>query len=221
MSRYPFIKQEGIRDCGSACLAMIINYYNGYVSLDKLRVLTKTSRDGVNAYNLCEGAKEVGFEAYGVKIDIEKLNDDQITLPCIAHVNINGILHYIVIYNINYTKQTILIADPADKLKKLTFNEFKSIWDGIILNLYPIRKIPFEKHASFIKTICEILKPHSKILLNIFLFSLLSIIFSCLSSLYFKTLIDSVNTSKNYILLIFIIFVVINIVKLFMLPKAV
>lgn len=214
MRKYPFIKQEGIRDCGVACLAMIIKYYDGYVSFDKLRILTKTSRDGVNAYDLCEGAKEVGFEAYGVKMDLESFRNNQTILPCIAHVNINGTLHYIVIYSIDYSKQKIIVADPSDKLKKISFNEFKNIWDGIILNLYPIRKIPLEKQCSFVKTIFEILKPHSKLLLNILLFSLLSIIFSCLSSFYFKILIDSVNTSKNYIFLIFVIFLVINIVKL-------
>lgn len=214
MSKYPFIKQEGIKDCGVACLAMIIKYYDGYISLEKLRLLTKTSRDGVNAYNLCEGAKEVGFEAYGVHATLENLTTDKIVFPCIAHVIINNYQHYIVIYKINYKKKTIYIADPASKLKKIAFEEFKNIWDGVIINLYPIRKIPSENNYSFSQTIMHIIKPHSKMLLNIFFYSLLTIIFSCLTSIYFKTLVDNLNTSKQHLLFIFIIFLIINIFKL-------
>ena len=29
--KYPFTKQEGLKDCGPASLQMIIKYYGGYV----------------------------------------------------------------------------------------------------------------------------------------------------------------------------------------------
>jgi len=29
MKKYPYTKQEGIKDCGAACLSMIIKYYKG------------------------------------------------------------------------------------------------------------------------------------------------------------------------------------------------
>jgi len=214
MRKYPFIKQEGLKDCGAACLAMIIKYYDGYVSLDKLRVLTKTNREGVNAYDLCEGAKDVGFEAYGLKCDLDSIKEGKVVLPCIAHVKINNILHYIVVYEINIRTGILLIADPADKVKKITFSDFENIWNGVLLNLYPTRKILLEKETKFIHDILEIIKPYSQLLINISLLSLIAIAVSCLSSLYFKTLVDNLNTSKNYLLLIFIIFLVINIVKL-------
>lgn len=214
MSKYPFIKQEGIKDCGATCLAMIIKYYDGYISLEKLRLLTKTSRDGVNAYNLCEGAKEVGFEAYGIKTTLENLSEKSLIFPCIAHVQINNYQHYIVIYKINYKQKKLIVADPANKLKKISFDEFENIWDGVIINLYPIRRIPLERNSSFNQTLLKIIKPHLKLFLNIFLYAILATIFSCLTSIYFKTLIDKLNTSKNYLLLIFIIFLIINISKL-------
>lgn len=213
MSKYPFVKQEGIKDCGVACLAMIIKYYDGYVSLEKLRLLTKTNKDGVNAYNLCEGAKEIGFEAYGIKSDIENLYDKSLILPCIAHVIINNYQHYIVIYKIDFKKKIMLIADPATSRKKLTFDEFQKIWDGIVINIYPTRKIPFEKNSSFNQNLLKVIFPHYKLLLNIFLYSLITTTFSCVTSIYFKTLIDNLNTSKNYLLLIFVIFLIINILK--------
>lgn len=214
MSKYPFIKQDGIKDCGVTCLAMIIKYYDGYISLEKLRLLTKTGKEGVNAYNLCEGAKEIGFDAYGLRSNLKYLNEDKIIFPCIAHVKINNYQHYVVIYKINYKKQTMIIADPASKLKKISFKDFENIWDGVIINLYPIRKIPLESNNSFSQALFQIVKPHSKLLLNIFLYSIVATIFSCLSSIYFKTLIDKLNTSKQHLLFIFIIFLIITIFKL-------
>lgn len=213
MVKYPFVKQEGIKDCGIACLAMIIKYYDGYISLEKLRMLTKTTKDGVNAYNLCEGAKKIGFDAWGFRTSLIDLNDKKVILPCIAHVKVNNYQHYIVIYRVDYKKKNVFVADPADKLKKINFQDFEKIWDGVIINLIPLRKIPLEKQSSFQKNIFNIIKPQSKILLHIALFSFLVTIFSCLTSLYFRTLVDNLNTSKLYLLLIFIIFVIINIIK--------
>ena len=213
MSKYPFIKQNGLKDCGATCLAMIIKYYNGYVGFEKLRLLTKTTKYGVNAYNLCEGAKEVGFEAYGLRCTLENIVSDEIVFPCIAHVKINNYQHYIVIYKINYKKKQIVIADPAVGLKKISFVEFESIWDGVIINLFPNRKIPIERKNTSFQLFLNIIKCYPKLLLNIFLYSIMTIIFSCITSFYFKTLIDNLNTSKNYLLFIFIIFLIINLFK--------
>lgn len=214
MSKYPFIKQEGIKDCGAACLAMIIKYYDGYIPLEKLRLLTKTSKEGVNAYNLCKGAEDVGFEAYGMYTDLDNLNSDKAILPCIAHVKINNYQHYVVIYKIDYKTKNIIIADPANKIKKMSFESFKNIWDGIVITLYPVRKIPLENSNSISYTIFKTIKPQFKLLTNICAFSILITIFSCLSSLYFRSLIDNLNTSKHYLLFIFIIFIIINVLKL-------
>ena len=39
--KYPFVKQDGIKDCGVASLLMIIKYYKGNISLNILRILQK------------------------------------------------------------------------------------------------------------------------------------------------------------------------------------
>ena len=106
MMKYPFVKQVDLKDCASCSLLMIIKYYNGFVPLEKLRDITKTTKLGVNAYNLCEGAKEVGFEAECLKVSIDDLDNKEIFLPLIAHVTINNYGHYVVIYKVNKKKNT-------------------------------------------------------------------------------------------------------------------
>ena len=44
--------QDGIKECGAACLLSIIKYYGGSVSLERLLELTKTTKEGTNFYNL-------------------------------------------------------------------------------------------------------------------------------------------------------------------------
>ncbi len=214
MIKYPFVKQVDLKDCASCCLLMIIKYYNGFVSLEKLRDITKTTKLGVNAYNLCEGAKEVGFEAECLKVSIENLDKKEIFLPIIAHVKINNYGHYVVIYKVNKKKKYLIIGDPASKVKKVTFEEFHKIWNGIIINLHPCRKMPMENDNSIFYFIVELIKPFKTISIFVFLLSVLVIIFSCASSLYFKIILDNINTSYNYLLFIFIIFLIIEIIKL-------
>ena len=98
MQKYPFIKQEDLKDCGPACLAMIIKYYRGYIPISELCELSKTSKNGTDAYHLIEASKKVGFNARGIKKEL----DNNLILPIIAHVIINNNLgHFVVIYKIN------------------------------------------------------------------------------------------------------------------------
>ena len=75
--RYPFEKQNDLKDCGVCSLLMLIKYYGGKVSKEYLRSITNTTKDGVDAYSLIEGAKKIGFSAYGVKGELENLSNDK------------------------------------------------------------------------------------------------------------------------------------------------
>jgi len=81
------VKQDGYMDCGVSCLLSIIRYYGGNIPIEYLREKTNTTKDGVTAYKLVEFAKEIGFEAYGLKGTLEDLKEED--LPLIAHVIIN------------------------------------------------------------------------------------------------------------------------------------
>ena len=63
------VLQDGIKECGSACLLSIIKYYGGNVSLERILELTKTTKEGTNFYNLGEAAKEIGLTSKGYQIE--------------------------------------------------------------------------------------------------------------------------------------------------------
>ena len=213
---YPFVKQQGIKDCGVSSLLMVIKYYKGNVSFDQLRDMTKTNKNGTTAYHLIEAAKEIGFDAKGVKCNLEDLNKDNVVLPAIAHITINDSLHhFVVIYKINFKKKTLIIADPADKIKKMTFTEFVKIWNNILIILYPITKLPLYKNDFSLTTfIFDIIKNYKHEFINIFILSIFLTIFSIVSSFFFKYMIDGISYSKDYLLFIFLLFLLINLLKI-------
>ncbi len=208
--KYPFVKQEGIKDCGVASLMMIIKYYKGNISFEKLRDISKITKTGTTAYHLIEAAKTLGFDAKGVKCKLEDLNKENVILPAIAHVVIDQTYHhYIVIYEVNFTKKTLLIADPNDNIKKITFDQFEQIFNNILILLYPIYNLAkYKSTLSTRKFIINIMKQCQEELYNIWLLSLFLTLFSISTSFFFKYMIDSLSLfpSKKNLLPIFLIF---------------
>ena len=186
MKKYPFVKQDNIKDCGVASLLSIIKYYGGLTSIQKLREMTKTNKNGTTAYNLIETAKNLGFESYGIKCKMEEF--DKINFPAIAHTIIDKTYkHFIVIYEVDFKKQKIIISDPMIGIKKMEFNEFKEIYNDILIIMYPIKKINYEKNQNiFLKTLKKQILNKKMIL--ILLISLLYVILNLITILFLKNL---------------------------------
>lgn len=152
MKKYKLVKQDNLKDCGVASLATIIKYYKGYVPIEKLREMTKTTKNGTTAYHLVEAAKQLGFNSYGIKCELEDIDMDKITFPLIAYTIINNSYkHFVVIYNIDFKNKKVVIADPMTKIKTMSFDQFKKIFKNILIILYPIKNITCEqKNRKFI-----------------------------------------------------------------------
>lgn len=215
MKKYPFVRQRESKDCGVASILMIIKYYKGFVPYDKLIDLLRVSKNGITAFHIVEGAKKIGFDCKGLKTNLDNLKT--IVMPCIAHVIINkSYNHYIVIYEINYKKKYLLIADPSDKIKKISFEEFIDIWDNIIITFLPIKKIPIiynNKHCFNI--LVNLFNINKLIFVKILLLSLVITLLSVLSSYSFKFMIDSISEVNTKIVLraLFLTFIIMELFK--------
>ena len=195
--KYPFVRQDGIKDCGVASLLMILKYYGGGASKEYLRELTHTTKDGVDAFSLLEGAKKLNFATKGVKGNVEDL--ENIDLPCIAHVIINNSYqHFIVIYKNNKKKKQLLIADPASSIKKMTYQEFNNISSNSFLLLYPNKKIFSYNNKSYINSFIKAFVNKNKLLfLYLVLISLFFTISGIMLSFEVQILLDYVISYKS------------------------
>ncbi|MBQ2946482.1 MAG: peptidase domain-containing ABC transporter [Bacilli bacterium] len=217
MKKYPIVLQDEIKDCGVSCIQMILKYYGGYVKKSNLLEMTKTSKKGTTAFNIKDTLINLGFNCKGIKCDLNDINKDNIVLPCIASVTINNSYkHFIVIYEINFRKKYLVIGDPADKVKKIKYEDFIKIFNNILLIFYPIKTLTIEKEVSQSTFIFNLLKPHKKILINIFILSIFITLFSIITSFYTEYMFNSLNYfSRKYLLFIFCIFFSIYILKIF------
>lgn len=196
--KYHLIRQYDIKDCGVCCLLSIVKHYKGDISLEVLREYTKTTKKGTTAYNVVDTAKQLGFAAYGLKGDINDLIKSNTVLPLIAHVTINkSYNHYVVIYNINLKKKEIIVGDPSSGIKKYNFEDFNNIWSGVIIVLYPLKKLISLKHIKLRDYIFDTLKKFRKSFLAIMLLSFLITIVSVINSFYFKIIIDDIVIFKS------------------------
>ena len=74
LKKYICVRQYDATDCGAACLASVARYYGLKTSLTKVREMSGTDTQGVNAYGLIYAAKQLGFSAKGVKASKEDLS---------------------------------------------------------------------------------------------------------------------------------------------------
>lgn len=119
-----FYKQPDNKDCGPTCLRMLAKHYGRSISLQKLRQLSETTREGTSLKNIADTAEKIGFRSLGVKISLEKLKQDA-PLPCILHWNQN---HFVVLYRIKNEKY--YVADPAHGKLVYTGKELLKQWIG-------------------------------------------------------------------------------------------
>ncbi|MCF6279696.1 MAG: peptidase domain-containing ABC transporter [Flavobacteriaceae bacterium] len=112
-------------DCGVACLLSVIQYYEGSNSLEKLRELSGTTRQGTTLLGLYQAANQLEFNAAGNEADIQALIDHK--EPLILHVVIDQRLqHYVVCYE--YKNGKFTIGDPAKGIVTYTKDELLKIW---------------------------------------------------------------------------------------------
>ena len=205
--------QDGIKECGAACLLSIIKYYGGNVSLERLLELTKTTKEGTNFYNLKEAAIEIGLNGEGYKLDsIDKLSE--IEKPFISQIVINNYHHFVVVYKIKNNKITIM--DPAKGMQKISLDEFNNMWTGYILILEPFKKLPIYDENNYIFSILKnIIFNNKKIILNLISLSLVVTLFTCFYGYYFKIIIDkTLSTNKLNLLVITVIFLLMFFIKI-------
>lgn len=209
------IRQKDVKDCGPCCLESIIRFYDGYVSLEKIREDSYTSLKGTSVYHLVNAARKYGFDVVAKNYLDKKISNT--IFPCIAHMHYeNGLEHFVCIYNIN--DKIVTLMDPAKGKIKVSKEVFDKNFTGVVIELYPKSNITYlKKESSLYKLFINILKDNKKIIINLFLSSLILTIFTIISGLYFKIMYEHLQNnsyinSLYFIIYLFLIIVILKVV---------
>ena len=189
--RYPFYAQQSAADCGSACLVMIGKYWGKHFSVNRLRDMSNVNRSGASLRALAAVGENLGFATRPVKATFAKFAEQ--SFPAIAHWEGN---HFIVVYEI--TKKRVIVGDPAIGQRQLTRSQFNAGWTGYALLLQPTELLKQTKNesANFWKFF-ELIKPHQKVLLEVFIASVLMQVFGLVTPVFTQLLLDRVLVQRS------------------------
>ena len=189
--RYPFYAQQSASDCGAACMVMIGRYWNKKFSLNRIRDLARVNRSGSSLKGLVAAAETLGFITKPVKANLNQFAQQK--LPAIAHWEGN---HYIVVYEIKGNR--IIVGDPAMGQRTLTRKEFVAGWTGYALLLEPTTSLKSDDANSGLWwQFLELLKPHSFVLSEVFIASVLIQLFALISPLLTQIILDRVVVQRS------------------------
>ena len=188
--RVPVVMQMEALECGAACLAMILAYYEKWVPLEEVRVSCGISRDGSNLKDVAEAGMSYGLVPSAYKCDVEDLST--IDLPAIIHWNFN---HFVVLCKIS--KSYAIINDPARGKVKVSIEELDEAFTGVVMCFEKGKNfLPGGKRKSVIRFVRSRLKGAGEPFLFVVIASILStctdIIIPVINRLFFdKVLIPT------------------------------
>ncbi|QSV61142.1 MAG: ATP-binding cassette domain-containing protein [Dolichospermum sp. LBC05a] len=191
MGRYPFFAQQSGSDCGAACLVMVSRYWGKRFSVNRLRDIANVDRNGASLRGLLTAAESLGFATRPVKASLKQLGKQK--LPAIVHWEGK---HYIVVYEI--TAKYVIVADPAIGQRTLTHEEFNNDWTGYTLLLQPTAMLKETKETSTpFWQFFELIKPHSVVMLEVFIASIFIQIFGLITPLFTQLILDRVVVQRS------------------------
>lgn len=184
-------------DCGVACLLSILKYHGGSKSLENLRELSGTSKQGTTLLGLYQAAQKLGFKTEGYEGDFEYLQ--KIENPVILHVIIDKRLqHYVVCYG--YVNGKYILGDPGRGIVEYSEPELAEIWQTkSLLELLPTEEI---EQANQIKKgkwnwFQSMIKEDASLLGIIFVVSLVVSVLGMVMAIFSQKLIDDILPSKS------------------------
>lgn len=201
------VRQQDEKDCGPCALKSIVEYYGGYVSLERIREHCYTTYEGTTVYHLVRAAQKYGFDAIA-----KKYLDNQLTnikLPAIIHVRYeNGLTHFMCLYEI--TNDNLILMDPAKGKVKMSTDDFFKIFTGVVIELSSKNEIIcLKKESSIYDLFFSIIKQNKNLCINLLITNILLMIVTIISGLYFKVGYEYIQNGTyintiNYLIYLFL-----------------
>ena len=191
-AKVPVIMQLEALECGAACLAMIMAYYEKWVPLEQVRADCGISRDGSNARNICKAAKNYGFSVQAFRRSPQTLREKG-SFPCIIHWNFN---HFVVLCG--FQGKYACINDPARGYVRVTPEEFDKAFTGVTLNITPGEDFtPSGKRRSTLDFARDRLTGAGTAIVFVMLTTVITSLFGIINPAMTKVFIDRLLSGRN------------------------
>ena len=184
------IYQQDEKDCGVACIAMILKHYKTEIPIQKLRDFSGTDLDGTSAFGLKKTFEKLNFECLAIQADNSVWKEKELPLPLIAHVLIDdSFMHYVVVYDVK--GDFLYIADPAKGRHRQSIESFQKNWTGVLLLPTPKESYqPSKEKVAGLSSFLPIIWRQKSLVFHIVLASLFITFFGIGASYYFQGILD-------------------------------
>ena len=184
------IYQQDEKDCGVACIAMILKHYKTEIPIHKLREFSGSDLDGTSAFGLKKTFEKLNFECLAIQADNSVWKEKELPLPLIAHVLIDdSFMHYVVVYDVK--GDFLYIADPAKGRHKQSLESFQKAWTGVLLLPTPKESYqPSKEKVAGLSSFLPIIWRQKSLVFHIVLASLFITFFGIGTSYYFQGILD-------------------------------
>lgn len=195
----PTLLQMEMTECGACALAMILHHFKAYIPVSRLRHDCGVSRDGSNLFGMVKTAKK-----YNLKANAFKMNADELLKEATLSIIFWNNNHFVVLEG--QKKETIYINDPANGPRKVTYEEFKKNYSGVVVFISPNDNFkPQGKASSPLHKLFNYVSDIKLPLLYVFTISILFSLVNFLPPLLLKIFTDHVLLSGNKNISTFII----------------
>ncbi|MBR3458843.1 MAG: NHLP family bacteriocin export ABC transporter peptidase/permease/ATPase subunit [Selenomonadaceae bacterium] len=145
----PTILQMEAVECGAASLAMVLAYYGKWLPLERLRQECGVTRDGSNVNNIVLAAIRLGCKANGRAGPPAGLKKKEYPLILFWEFN-----HFVVLEGVE--KDTVYLNDPAMGRRILPWEEFRTSYTGVYIEIRPGADFrPEGARYSIVKALAE------------------------------------------------------------------
>ena len=128
--RTPVLMQLEASDCAAAALGIVLAHFGRWVSLEELREVSGSGRDGANAQDIVRAADRYGLVGTGWRKDVHQLAG--MPLPLILFWGFN---HFVVLEGVG--KDCWYLNDPARGHRVVDSDTFDRDFTGVALSFSP------------------------------------------------------------------------------------
>ena len=191
VAKVPVIMQMEALECGAACLAMILAYYQKWVPLEQVRLDCGVSRDGSNMKNVFLAGQHYGLDAHGYRMEPEGLKENG-TFPCIIHWEFN---HFVVLDGFKNGKA--VLNDPARGIVQIPMERFDESFTGLVLTFEPGEGfVPSGKRRSTLEFARKRLTGAAPAVVFVVLTSIITYLFGVINPVLSRIIFDRLLTGK-------------------------
>ena len=187
----PTVMQIEATECGAASLAMVLAHFNLWIPLEKLRVECGVNRDGSKASNIIKAARRRNCNADGFRMKADSLKKRK--FPLIVHWEFN---HFLVLEGIK--DGYAYLNDPAMGKRKVIWEDFKTSYTGIALEISPGENFkPEGAQYNIFNSIFKKLLNDKPALIFVLLIGLAMIIPGLVTPVFNQIFVDDILSGKH------------------------